>query len=71
MDGSMDHFTSLRAVLKPGGRRSRMGRSKSWPKRRALPLTGFLKIMLKVREYWSVVWDGWVKMGWVVGEVSG
>ena len=48
-----------------------MGRSKSWPKRRVLPLTGFLKIMLKVREYWSVVWDGWVKMGWVVGEVSG
>ena len=67
----MDHLTTRKAVLKPGGRRLRMGRSKSLPKRRSLPLTGFLKTTLKVMEYWSVLWEASSKKEWVWGEESG
>ena len=54
----MAHFTILKAELKPGGMRSRIGWSKSLPKTRAEPGTVMCGTKVKAMEYWSWVWLG-------------
>lgn len=49
----MAQRTILNAALKPGGKRSRTGESKSLPKRSAFPGMVVCGVKMKEMEYWS------------------
>ena len=60
-----------KAWLKPGGKRSRMGLSKSLPNTMSAPGMSSLGMKLKDIEYWSDLCSSWSKYEDVCGDEDG